>query len=148
MKKAPQHVGDRRLLRLATFLEELPPRRFDYRTMVGPDWGGAQDLSCGTTACAIGWAATMPQFRKFGLRIVGQRHGYVSGGAVRDGYTGTAIFSLTDAEWDFLFQPGLGLYYEDTPKPGFAKPHYTATAKEVAKHIRRFVAWRKEQRAR
>lgn len=59
----------RRLLKLADFLETIPETRFDLRTWVGDSWKGKQDLSCGTTACALGWACTMPEFRKLGVRL-------------------------------------------------------------------------------
>lgn len=59
-----------RILKLADFVEKIPPKKFDFRTYVGHDWRGAKDLSCGTTACALGWATAMPLFRKLGLRLV------------------------------------------------------------------------------
>jgi len=63
------------LLELATFLEALPPERFDYGSWVGAKWKDAQDLSCGTTACALGWAATLPSCRQEGLRLGRDRFG-------------------------------------------------------------------------
>jgi len=35
-------------------LESLPPKQFYYGAYAGLDWGGKQDLSCGTAACALG----------------------------------------------------------------------------------------------
>ncbi len=64
-----QKEYDDRLLLLADFLDKLPPERFNYAAWVGHDWKEMEDLSCGTTACALGWAATMPEFRKLGLRL-------------------------------------------------------------------------------
>jgi hypothetical protein len=61
--------GRRLLLLLADFLDKLDPARFDYTDWVGDSWEGKQDLSCGTTACAMGWACTMPEFRALGLRL-------------------------------------------------------------------------------
>lgn len=62
-------VHARRLLKLADFLETVPPERLNMSSWVGRDWQGDQGLSCGTTACALGWAATMPEFRRLGLRL-------------------------------------------------------------------------------
>src|SRR6266850_3102712 len=62
-------VGNKRLLKLAAFLRTVPRKRFDYTEFVGWDWKGAQDLSCGTKGCALGWAATMPEFRRLGLHL-------------------------------------------------------------------------------
>jgi len=157
MKKAPERVGDRRLLKLAAFLEKLPPKRFDYGSYVGRDWKGMPDLSCGTTACAIGWATTMPEFRKYGLCLLYARDRWNGfhvpcGGSHHDApLAGTAIFSLNEAEWDYLFMPGSALYNEDYSGEEELRPQgpsSEATAKQVAQHIRRFVAWREKRRAK
>lgn len=61
-----------RLVVLETKLRSIPESRFDISTWVGTKelpWGGAEDLSCGTVACALGWAATIPEFRELGLRL-------------------------------------------------------------------------------
>ena len=58
-----------RLLRLADFLDALLPGRFDFGKWVGDDWKGAADLSCGTTACGLGWATAMPEFQALGLHM-------------------------------------------------------------------------------
>lgn len=157
MKKALKHVGNRRLLKLAALLEKLPRERFDYG--VYADWKGAPDLSCGTTACAIGWATTMPEFRKLGLRLARTRTSnsfgsHVSVAVPRGGSNsdapsaGTSIFSLDENEWDYLFMPDSALYdgrgYEVRPEG----PDNDATAKRVARHIRRFVAYREKQKAK
>lgn len=150
MKSATHSVGNVRLLKLAAFLEKLPRKRFDYASVVGYDWQGKPDLSCGTTACAIGWAAAMPQFQKLGLKldfdpVYGNSR--LEGGVAKGKYNpGTAIFEISDDEWDYLFQPGWNLTDDagtDLPLP--VAPDADATPKQVAKHIRRFVAWRKKQ---
>lgn len=119
----------KRLLKLADFLSELPRKRFYYGRWVGDNWGGKQDLSCGTTACAFGWAATMPEFRRLGLCIA---PGFLSGVVrLKDGGSSYSaaekVFGLNPDEHDLLFLPaesGLG---------------ERATPKQVAKHIREFV---------
>jgi hypothetical protein len=68
-KKATWAVGKRRLLALANLLYNMKPNRFDYTRWVGGNWGGKPELSCGTSACALGWATTMPPLRKLGLRL-------------------------------------------------------------------------------
>jgi hypothetical protein len=65
------------LTELADFLDRLPEERFDYTRWVGRDWRGSPDLSCGTTACAIGWATTLPSWRAAGLALQPSR---LSGG--------------------------------------------------------------------
>lgn len=64
------HTFKARLLRLADFLDTLEPARFDFNRWVGLSWGGKEDLSCGTTACGLGWATTIPEFRELGLRML------------------------------------------------------------------------------
>lgn len=114
-------VGNRRLLKLAAFLRKLPRKRFNYESWVGEDWQGAPSLSCGTTACALGWATTMPIFRRLGLRLEsirdedGFRNGYVSGPYLE-------VFALDS---DDLFYPDAG--------------ESNWTPKQVAGKIERFV---------
>jgi hypothetical protein len=131
-----------RLLKLAEFLEKLPRKRFNYSTWFGRDWKGKPDLSCGTTACALGWAATMPNFKRLGLEpwfdytsrfhefsLHGHRANYIK--------IGDEIFGLTEDEAGYLFA------YDNegwTPLP--MSPHADAGPKQVAKHIRRFVEYK------
>lgn len=75
----------KRIQKLIAFMETLPPKagrhfymgsflehtRSDHMHVVPKK---PEDiLSCGTSACALGWAATMPYFRKLGLRFNQQR---------------------------------------------------------------------------
>ena len=137
-----------RLELVAKKLDENPP--FDFTIWIGQTWKGAEDLSCGTTACAIGWAATIPELYEAGLRIVGvpmQRYADAAVGAcARIKYVGSetlpsaarssslaaacAVFDLTVQEAEFLFLPGPRAY---GLMPG------TATAAQVAAHIRAFI---------
>lgn len=74
-----------RLTKLIEFMESLPPEadgHFNMRSWIGHS--DAKDhyphlsdgdvvtmdklLTCGTTACALGWATAMPYFRELGLR--------------------------------------------------------------------------------
>lgn len=141
------YIYKRRLLKLADFLDTLPRTRFNYESWVGDDWKGAADLSCGTTACALGWATTIPSLRKAGLvmrrdgypseykgyvslrRTLGEPEGVSSSTAAEE------VFGLDYDEFEYLFIPGhFGGEFDlpDSPDEG-------ATAKQVAKHIRRFV---------
>lgn len=82
-------IATRRLTRLIKFMESLPEsaaKHFDMQSwfahegendhpqlQTGKDVPeGALEL-CGTTACAMGWAATMPYFKRLGLRLVMDR---------------------------------------------------------------------------
>jgi hypothetical protein len=58
-RKAPFDLYAGRFLILATYLEHLKPERFDFACFVGATWRGAQDLSCGCTACGMGHAVAL-----------------------------------------------------------------------------------------
>ncbi len=150
----------RRLLVLADFLETLPPERFDYGRWAGESWKGKPDLSCGTTACALGWATTIPEFRKLGLRLYrkpGAEWTEVVLGKLKDikiqymeHPMGTdaaeAVFGLDYYESRYLFMPGSRLYDPDDEMYDLGLPTgpgERAKAKAVAKHIRRFVRRRR-----
>lgn len=77
-------LAKRRVLKLVEFMEKLPPsanKHFDMDTWCSHDGEAHEHLqpgdsvsqsdvmTCGTTACAAGWAATMPYFRRLGLEL-------------------------------------------------------------------------------
>lgn len=64
MKK--QTIGHQRLAKLATFLYRVPRAQFDMEQWASRGFDAAQP-SCGTTACAIGWAASCFQHEGFRL---------------------------------------------------------------------------------
>ena len=125
------------------------PERFDYQEWVGRNWKGKADLSCGTTACALGWATTIPALRRRGLRL------YLSASNFVKGYVGIAghppeqnglgsaqnsieaameALLLDEDEAQFLFYPANWF-----DRGGERAPDDEATALEVAEHIERFV---------
>lgn len=136
--------GNERLLELADFLQrKVPAKRFDYRHWVGYSWKGKQDLSCGTTACALGWAATMPKFRRLGLRLERRgvdpllQHLVVLKGTDLNGTDAAErIFYLDSEEADFLFTPG---YDRDPGENQTTSWEGRSTPRLVAKKIRQFV---------
>ncbi len=120
--------GNARLLKLAAFLKRLPPKRFDYLNWVGDDWQGKPDLSCGTTACALGWACAMPEFKRSGMKLSLTHYQGVLANGTKD--ISHKYFHLTALEWDDIFMWG-------GPKNGKG-----ATAKEVAAFIEQLVKGR------
>lgn len=124
-------VGLNRLLKLAEFLEtKVPRKQFDMRNWVGASWKGEKNLSCGTTACAMGWATTIPSFRRLGLRL--NREGEVrldpDDSVLEDGFEAAErLFSITgfEAYELFSFVDPDGYERKETPK-------------QVAKRIRDF----------
>jgi hypothetical protein len=129
-----------RLLRLAEFLEDLPEERFDFSVWVEDGVIDPPKIEeCGTKACAIGWACTMPEFKRLGARL-----------GVITRYDGTQalipklradatdaydvceeLFGLELSETEELFFPGGGI-----DGGGLGEK---ATPKQVAAKIREFV---------
>jgi hypothetical protein len=125
-----------RLLKLAAFLRKLPRERFNYGLWVGHSWEGNPDLSCGTSACAFGWATTIPSLRASGLRLV-RRNDFDYGqpgwrnpktGRTTIGYERASreVFGLSADEAHHLFIPSWPLGSEASPQ-------------QVADHIVGFV---------
>ena len=127
---------------LADLLDALPPDRFDYDRFVGCNWQGKDDLSCGTTACAFGWAATMPIMKLHGLRLRAQPCGPCAyaprfsfrSSRWRHAYDVARVaFALNFDENKYLFVPGVHL--SGMPR----SPGMFASAQDVAAHIRNFL---------
>jgi hypothetical protein len=133
-------TSNARLLKLAAFLEKLPRKRFDYGKWARWDSTDAADLSgapsCGTAACALGWATTMPAFRRLGLYMNSPGNIWAIPavrGTKRYGIDAARrIFGISGSDAMRLFVAG-----------EFNGLSVDATAKQVAKHIRKFVAERK-----
>lgn len=126
-------VGNRRLLKLAAFLRTLPREKFDYSIWVIAE--KKRGHLCGTVACAAGWCpAVFPRqwqwFDDHGLNMILP--------CLRKGPPRTLLddlavfFGITHAEVEYLFLPGA--WDNNLSK--------NATAKQVARHIERFVAAR------
>lgn len=88
-----------RLLKLAAYLDTLPPEKFDLST-----W------HCGTTGCAVGHACTMPEFRAEGLRLSEPVDAFDDSLSYYPTYDGLdhwhavcAFFELTKPESTYLF---------------------------------------------
>lgn len=150
-------IGNQRLLKLAALLERLPPERFNYSHWVGDDWKGKKDLSCGTTACALGWATTIPELRKLGLHLRKDSEGYadVVCGRMENKFAGMKVFGLTFEESEALFTGASlrkdGKYALGATDPAALLlglcPSMDESAAVVAARIRTLVAW-KESRPR
>lgn len=132
-----------RLRKLADFLEELPPKVFDFGKYAEPASYIKPVKVCGkvcnTVACAIGWAPSIPQFRRLGvkLRTVETDYGFKLIVPSLDG---------RDADWEEISERLFGLdinEHEQVFMPGRKINGYSglkgnATAITVAKHIRKF----------
>lgn len=154
----PTHA--RRLLLLARKLDRVPKRRFNFRFWVGDDWGGAKDLSCGTSACALGWATTLPSLQRLGLSLIRKSDTNTYGDVVllRPGKrrldangAAKAVFGLDKNGFERLFIP-----HAECRMPygqGVCRLHRDrlpddATPKQVAKNIRKYVEEQRGSRAK
>lgn len=109
MKK--HHIN--RLEKLYAFLGTIKPNRFYFG-----EWAMTQEAAeeygvhaCGSTACALGWAGSMPEFRKRGLKMKineGCDIGLVEleGKGLYSDAAGAEFFGLTASEAEYLFIPG------------------------------------------
>lgn len=117
-------MNKKRLLKLAEFLEnEVPRKRFDMG-----QWGGHSGFhenKCGSAACALGWATTIPAFRRAGLIFSERGIPTFEGEWGED--AGARFFNLPRGQATTLFMPG-------------SYPNHRATPKQVAKRIRKLVA--------
>lgn len=132
--------GNRRLLVLAEFLEKLEPEKFKYL-----EWARAAELSCPSTACALGWCPSIPEFAgelelfqepeggDIGVRFRGSGAGDAYDESI---LTAEHFFALSELEAEFIFVPSMMLGNEQSPTG-------RASAAVVAAHIRRFVESRK-----
>ncbi len=164
--KVMAHVYRKRLLKLADVTEAKEAEgRFYFGSYAGgPDnqsaatgWLGKQNLSCGTSACAMGWGATIPSFRKLGLRLlptfkfnsgavgakvclVGHEDGTQDVAA--DVFAGMTLFGIEDYEYMVLFSPGWQTTYRQRLNSDLGislePTHNKSTGKEIAARIRQF----------
>jgi hypothetical protein len=68
-----RHVSNQRLLKVARILDSVPEEKFDLR-----HWKRSPfpwEPECGTVACAVGWAASDPGFKRAGLSVSMDRYG-------------------------------------------------------------------------
>lgn len=107
-----------RMTRLRNYLRDnVRDEKFNLGTWVGTvtkPWKGLQDLSCGTVACAMGHAASIPEFQAAGLSLKPTYEGSVRGTLV---YNGLEDFDAAVAFLDIPMSVAVMLFdpesYED-----------------------------------
>lgn len=128
-------MNTKRLLKLIDFMDKLPRSATKHFYMgcwfkhnADHDHGIGEYITkdalehCGTTACALGWAAIVPGFKKAGLRVPAQAFGPEPITAA------VKFFEIDDDQAYALFNPGR---YGSSPVPD--------TPKQWAKRARRLV---------
>lgn len=119
-----------RLEKLATFLDTLPRRKFDFREVV-TRWD-ADKPSCGSVCCAIGWTPVVfPRDWEWASENESnpiQQRGVVDDSSPLDIQE---FFGLTEREYVEAFCPAENLFNPQGALPGRATP------KQVARNLRR-----------
>ena len=146
-----------RLTKLAELLDTVPPDRFNMDYWGLTPRGGPEELNiveCGTSACALGWACSIPEFRAAGLRLrkhstsirydhfspefKARSEAYPAMEVIKEAFlAGAAFFDITLEESEWLFLPRR---YEP---PGFDQdedPPLVITPADVAARIRTLIA--------
>jgi len=140
----PNHIGKRRLLKLADLLEEDAKNKKGLKFDMC-EWGAGEDrtkpISCGTTACAMGLAGLSGAFKRAGLKTEFRGDDKTfwldfsfdgpAGATSGAYYSAQLLFNITSQEADFLFIPD---FYPFDKLTGAKGERY------VAKRIRDFVA--------
>lgn len=138
-----------RLHTLAKFLRKLPPKKraaFALDTWVslpqeaqyklGPSVNVDEKIilaSCGTSACAVGWCGSIPEFQKAGFQLL------ADDGYIRPVFEGRddwraveAFFDLDGPTSEHLFMPS---NYEEVEDPDTGEWTCQATPDDVADRI-------------
>jgi len=144
-------INSKRLLKLADFLDELPPSHFDF-TKVRVTGQKTEHNECGTVGCAVGWCPTVfpracritkmfksawePNVSRVGRMNVDGKSMLVDIGS--HGEIADRLFSLPIGHGFALFT-----HEEMSPASGSELPA-SATPKQVAARIRTYVKWSKK----
>ena len=140
-----------RLEKLYNFLGTVEPKKFDFSSWADTKTGETDMNVCGTTACALGWAGSMPEFRKRGLKlgweksywdsskVRGEVYLYSDGAIDANGLeAGEKFFGLTEEEAEYLFIPT-----EDADADTIGYGHMPLT--EYRKGLRKFINKKKRK---
>lgn len=121
----------KRILKLADFVEKLPPERFDFTLFSNRHGTPSLGHACGTVGCALGWATAMPLFRRLGLRF--NRFGDLSVGRKSRRSALVDLFGVSGDTYTRLF-----FYDFFGRRPGFLG--VSATNAQWAAHARAIYA--------
>jgi hypothetical protein len=137
-------VGKRRLLKLADHLEKGPKKakwahkKFNYAFFDSEDGEMNSKYHCGTAGCAIGECpAVFPRYWKFQADQFGGFLNIILNNDFSryEFQAAQEFFKINEGEAEYLFNPG-GAWWAERYKNHLSN---NATAKQVAKHIRKFV---------
>lgn len=121
------------LLQLADLLETVEPKRFDYSRWF------RNDAKCGTVACALGWACTLPETGLYAEArgSVGIIH--MAGSDLKGIYAAARAFDVSERTATLLFVPDTQSHFEEDEDDLMRSPGESCTPAEAAGWIRRVV---------
>lgn len=124
-------LTEKRLVKLANFLANLPPRNFNFAWAI--EELDAKNKHCGTVACAIGWTpAVFPKLVKFPKRLEYGATCYIGD----EDYVSVArrLFKLPEGHVDIFCPGNQKTIHKNLPHLStYAKP------KDVAEMLRKYV---------
>lgn len=133
--------GERRLNKLADFLDGLDPKKFDFASVVAKSYRDQNGRLCGSVCCAIGWTPVVfPRVVEWGSELYCRISPTIRQSGLADFLdVGKSLFGLSYRESDALFSPLRAI-------PWWPKRYISENAlpKTVAKSIRKFIEWKKE----
>lgn len=123
-------MNKRRLLKLADILDKVPRKHFDLGCFTNslPE----NIHTCGTTACALGYAAVDPGFRRAGLKFTSNIGLDIQYRKWSGTYAAMSFFELDEATI-------LSLFYPNEAREYYNRPWDKITPKMVSRAIRNLV---------
>lgn len=108
-------MNTKRLRKLANFLMTVPKDRFDLGSWIEIGFYEEFTPGCGATACAFGWACTIPEFKKAGLFLKGAipvLRGFNDQDRYPEGFkTASKFFDISERDALYLFSPDYYPFY-------------------------------------
>lgn len=137
-------IQEKRLLKLADFLQELPKEKFDFAHIVREEQN-SKGKTCGTVCCAVGWLPKIfPRHWKWDVCGLGVGAAYVNSRVSSDIW----LWVSNSAEFFGIPREAARLLFTaNMLRPwarGCSRLHKSATAKQVATSIRQFIRWFKK----
>ena len=119
--------NEERLKVLADFLAKVPVNHFDLNSWICRSSITQEELiqhKCGTSACAVGWACTIPEFMEQGLSM------HHSG---QPTFKGTHSWDAAEGFFGLLYDEAIALFSSESYMPDENGPEH------VAQRIRTFL---------
>jgi hypothetical protein len=126
-------MNKKRLLKLADYLETVPRKRFNMDHWASAKFCGKPkepEHECGTSACALGWACTIPSFKRAGLKFIECGSNFWTHIDLVPDFEGSTGYGAAASLFGIRYSQAEWLFSPESP---------ARTPKQVAKRIRKFV---------